>query len=359
MYVPGYDASTSAIAGGAQPSKETQVRFVKVLVPALLAGFVSIPVVQAASPQGTPLSLSLDSPTLGGGQTLPLLAQNTTPVGPSMPSPAPPTEADPVAGYFANWFTRVEQAQASQPHWMTPLVTVTPRLEQEVRYDQYWETRGNGSSLDIFDSGKGLELIPTTTNEILINPPAYQVKGNTATPASGWLDDQFLIVKQRLLSANEQEGNYIVTAFLGVTAPSGNANFTNGAWIITPTIAGGKGWGDFDIQATVGLGIASRNQSSYGNVLSSNIAFQYHIFQYFWPEFEVNHTLWLNGDERGGKNQVLLTPGLILGRFTIHDRIKFNIGVGYQFAVSPKYTETSEQTPAYNHAWLLSARMTF
>ena len=85
-----------------------------------------------------------------------------------------------------------------------------------------------------------MELIPTETNELLINPPAYQFKGNTATPANGWLDDQFLVVKQRLFSANEDNGNYIVTAFLGITAASVNAAFTNGTWIITPTIPSGK-----------------------------------------------------------------------------------------------------------------------
>jgi hypothetical protein len=81
------------------------------------------------------------------------------------PVPAVPPEIS-VSDYFDNWFTRANQAQAEQPHWMTPLVTVTPRLEEEVRYDQYWESRGNGSTLDIFDSGKGLELIPTETNEV-------------------------------------------------------------------------------------------------------------------------------------------------------------------------------------------------
>src|SRR5438477_5012549 len=29
-------------------------------------------------------------------------------------------------------------AKESQPHWMTPVVTVTPRLEQEFRYDQFF-----------------------------------------------------------------------------------------------------------------------------------------------------------------------------------------------------------------------------
>ena len=58
------------------------------------------------------------------------------------PSPASTTpQASSVVGavsnYFTNWFGRVAAAQASQPHWITPLVTVTPRLEEEVRYDQF------------------------------------------------------------------------------------------------------------------------------------------------------------------------------------------------------------------------------
>jgi len=262
-------------------------------------------------------------------------------------------------GFFSDYFARVEEAQASQPHWMTPLVTVTPRLEQEVRYDQYWDHRGNGSSLDISDSGKGLELIPTETNEVLINPPAWQDKLNVKHPVSGWLDDQFLVVKQRLLSENEDNGNYIVTTFLGVTAPSGNTNFTNHAWIVTPTLVAGKGWGDFDIQATTGVAFPFRNQSTLGTSIATNVAFQYHLYEYLWPEFEINHTYWADGNERGGKNQVLLTPGIIFGRFVISGRIKVIIGTGYQFAVSPKYASTSEQTPAYDRSWLMTSRLTF
>jgi hypothetical protein len=263
------------------------------------------------------------------------------------------------SNFFSDWFARVEQAQASQPHWMTPLVTVTPRLEQEARYDQYWEYRGNGSQLDIFGAGKGLELIPTTTNELLINPPAYQEKLNVAHPVYGWLDDQFLVVKQRLISADEQNGNYIVSAFIGVTADTGSSAFTNNTWVVTPTIAAGKGWGDFDIQATTGVAIPFQNQSTLGTSVATNVAFQYHLMEYFWPEFEINNTWWADGKERGGKDQVFLTPGLILGRFVIHNRIKAIIGGGYQFAVAPKYVETSEQTPAYNHSLVLTARLTF
>jgi hypothetical protein len=290
--------------------------------------------------------------------TAPMLAQNAD-TAPMAPAPTAMGYHDGVAGYFEDWFARSDAAKASQPHWMTPLVTVTPRLEQEVRYDQYWERRGNGSILDVYDSGKGLELIPTYTNEVLINPPAYQYKINTKKSANGWLDDQFLVIKQRLLSANEQNGNYILSAFLGVTAPSGNAAFTNKAWIVTPTIAGGMGWGDFDIQATVGVGVPDTEQSTLGTSITANVAFQYHFLEYFWPELEFNDTKWLNGNERGGKNQIFMTPGIIFGRFAVGPRVKAIFGVGYQVALAPKYIATSEQTPTYKRAWLVSARLAF
>src|SRR5689334_8917377 len=75
--------------------------------------------------------------------------------------------------YFANWTNRVVEAQASQPHWASPLITSTPLLVQQIRYDQYWQHLGNGANVDTFGSGRGLELIPTTTNEVLLNPPSY------------------------------------------------------------------------------------------------------------------------------------------------------------------------------------------
>src|SRR5690348_14714063 len=103
-----------------------------------------------AGPAGRPLQLTLPTDWQQ-------VAQQGTP-------PQPPTVTDapvssPISDYFRNWFARVEQAQASQPHWMTPVVTVTPRLEQEVRYDQYWQHLGNGAEVNTFGSGKGLELI--------------------------------------------------------------------------------------------------------------------------------------------------------------------------------------------------------
>src|ERR1700730_17349325 len=78
---------------------------------------------------------------------------------------------DPIADYFLHWYDRVDAAYASQPHWMTPITTVTPRLEEEYRYDQSQQFLQNGSEINNYFAGKGLELIPTETNEILINVP--------------------------------------------------------------------------------------------------------------------------------------------------------------------------------------------
>ena len=86
--------------------------------------------------------------------------------------------------------------------------------------------------------------------------------------------------------------------------------FTNDAWIVTPTLAAGKRWGDFDIQATVGVPIPLEHEDTIGVSIVTNVAFQYHIAKYFWPEFEVNYTHWTDG-QRSGKDQVFLTPGLL------------------------------------------------
>ncbi len=90
----------------------------------------------------------------------------------------------------------------------------------------------------------------------------------------------------------------------------------------------------------------------------SNVAFQYHIFEYFWPEVELNNTSWTSG-ERKGRDQLFVTPGVILGRFPIGGTAKFIVGMGYQIAVAPQPVVLDPVTPTYNHAYVLTARMAF
>src|ERR1700690_3558773 len=88
-------------------------------------------------------------------------------------------------GYFADWFSRVDKTQAEQPRWVTPLATTTPRLEEELRYDQLWQEKAKGGTTNNYDGGKGLELIPFEKVEVIFNLPPY-IDHNSPTAKNGW-----------------------------------------------------------------------------------------------------------------------------------------------------------------------------
>jgi hypothetical protein len=85
-----------------------------------------------------------------------------------------------------------------------------------------------------------LEIIPAPKFEVILAVPPYIVN-NPDSPQNGFGDWQFL-VKYRIAAADEETGNYILTAFYQVTLPTGQ--YQQGALspVITPTIAYGKGW---------------------------------------------------------------------------------------------------------------------
>jgi hypothetical protein len=262
-----------------------------------------------------------------------------------------------IQNYFIDWFPRVTRIQNEQPHWVTPIVTVTPRLEEEFRYDQFWQANPYGQATDNFDGSKGLELIPFENVELILGVPAWiahngrilHATKKKAPPTDGWADETFLI-KYRLLSANEENGNSIITAFMGFSAPTGDDGNSNHHGVFTPTIAGGKGFGDFDVQSTAGISLPDGGLQRLGMPLAWNTTFQYRILKYFWPEFEVNYTWWPNG-EREGETQVFLTPGIVIGRIPVYERVGITAGFGYQVAVT--------KNPAYNHAAILTGRIPF
>jgi hypothetical protein len=257
----------------------------------------------------------------------------------------------PVLTYFSDWFTRVSEIQSEQPHWVTPLVTVTPRLEEEFRYDQMWESLAGHHRLTSFGGGggKGLELIPFSPVEVIIGVPSWTTEN--VPRKNGWSDESFLL-KYRILSANEQNGDYILTAFMGLTVPNGSDNTTSHHFTYSPTIAFGKGWGDFDVQATLGGSVPDDGgvRTGAGTPVLLNTTFQYRVFKYFWPEVEANYTYWPNG-KREGNNQLFLTPGLVIGRIPISGRVGLTIGAGVQVAVTDK--------PVYHRNIILTARLPF
>lgn len=267
----------------------------------------------------------------------------------SLSQTAANSNADIDSGYFANWFNRVDKTQAEQPHWVTPLATTTPRLEEEFRYDTFWQTNNSGVTTENYGGAKGLELIPTEHIEvILVAPPAYIVHHNPAVK-DGFGDWSFL-VKYRILSSNEEHGKYILTAFFQTSWPTGQ--YKNGATdaIITPTIAYGKGLGAFDIQGTLGVTLPTGNEAKIGRTIPWNNAFQYHVYRKFWPEVEVNYMHFHDGPNNG-KTQVFMTPGLVIGRLHLRRRLAVTLGGGMQMATTHFHTN--------NHNGILSVRFPF
>jgi hypothetical protein len=257
-------------------------------------------------------------------------------------------------GFSTQWTQRVDATQEAQPHWMTPLVTVTPRLEEEVRYDQVWQKRPNNTDFYNYGNNKGVELIPFSPVEVILGIPGYQEVNSPKGVKEGWADETFL-VKYRILSGNEENGNYILSAFLGVSVPTGDPVFTNNTEIWTPTIAAGKGWGTrsqgFDIQSTIGYAIPAANEAILGEPLTWNTAFQVHALnEHFWPEAEITWTHYHDGPD-DGKDFVYYTVGAIAGRFPITGRLRLALGAGYEQAVTAFRT--------FNHAWVISGRVPF
>ena len=251
-------------------------------------------------------------------------------------------------GYFSDWFKRSDKAKSEQPHWVTPVATVTPRLEQEIRYDQFWQENAKGVTTNNFDGGKGLELIPLHKVEVIFNVPPY-IQHNNPKVHDGFGDVSFL-VKYRILSQNEEHGNYILTAFLGWSLPTGE--YQNGARhaVITPTIAYGKGFGPFSAQGTFGIGFSIADSQLLGRNYLWNNALQYHVLRKLWPEIEFNSTFFHDGPN-AGKKQNFVTPGLIIGRLRLSSRVGLTFGAGYQIATTRFHTT--------NHNALLTVRLPF
>jgi hypothetical protein len=274
----------------------------------------------------------------------------------SLPPPPRTTMADTAQsagsdnGFFGSWLDKVSQIQSEQPHWVTPLVTVTPRLEQEVRYDQMWESSAGNKNLDSNGGGKGIEFIPLQNTEVIVGVPAYQTR-NKPKGEDGFADENFLL-KYRVLSTNEQNGDYILTAFLGISAPTGEVHNSADHEVTTPTLAFGKGWGNFDIQDTLGVQIPDNGAAHTGNgtPIVSNTTFQYRFLKYFSPEVEFNYTYWPNG-ERERINQLYITPGVVLGKFDFGKRLGLTVGIGCQIAATTR--------SQYNHNVIMSVRVPF
>ncbi len=263
------------------------------------------------------------------------------------PDSTPTGTANQPDGFFQDWFTMVSGTQSEQPHWITPLATTTPRLEQEFRYDIQTQPHNSGVVTDNYGVSKGLEIIPAEKFEVILAVPPYIV--NNPDSKDGFGDWQFL-VKYRILAKNEEHGNYILTAFFQMSVPTGQYTQGQPNPVITPTIAYGKGFRDFDVQGTLGISLPTGNEETIGRNLTWNNAFQYRIYKKIWPETEVNFVHYYQG-EHNGNTVVYLTPGVVLGKFHLWHRLGFTVGGGYEIAVTSFHPT--------NHIAICSVRFPF
>jgi hypothetical protein len=320
--------------------------------------------IAGSAPQATWAAEALDI-------TLPQLTQMDPPT-PAVVSSLPPDEAPAgsiiarLGAVIARLDAYTTSARATQPSWSTPLTTTTGLLERRLRWDFSQQHSGNGTNTSVLDGNKTAEVIVGPTTEIQVGPPPYYIRSGIAgtgrtnrgaiNSLAGFNDWPFFRVKQRLLASPSSEGNYVLSALFQIQAPSGIPRLTNNSWLYIPTLAGGKGWGNFDIQATISAPLPASHRNTIGYQIQTNVAFQYRIRKLV-PELEVNWTYYATG-QRGGLNQIFLTPGILFGRFKLSDTTYLTAGAGYQIALSPDY-RPRPLTPTYDHAWLFTTRIGF
>lgn len=249
---------------------------------------------------------------------------------------------------FRAWLNMADQVQAKQPDWLSPLVTTSGRLKQEFRYDIWDQPAAGGNRNYQFGGNKGLEFITSSRTQLLVGVPTYTLVPPNGP--SGGFGDLPLMLKVRLASAERTEGNYLLTFILGATAPTGSRRYGAGAAVLTPTLAFGKGWRNFDVQSTFGANLPAGDTARLGRQLQWNTALQYRAAWKLWPELEANSTFYETGKYAGNK-QLFLTPGIGFGRVRMVSRFRFSSAVGMQIAATQFHT--------YNHRWIFSERFSF
>lgn len=252
-------------------------------------------------------------------------------VVPAQAQSSSPNEPHGVAAFFSNWDARAHRVEDAQPNWLTPVVTSSARIKQEFRYDMSWQSSPSGATTENYGGSKGFSTIPIDRVELSINPPPYIVHNHSASPDG--FGDFSVVAKFRIVSAKREHGDYEMTAFLGTTFPTGSHNNGSPHAVITPTIAGGKGIGDFVFQGTFGCDLPTAQTAVAGRRLVLNNALQYRRWRRFWPEIEVNSNFYNQGPN-DGKKQVYLTPGISAGHLPIHGRFSLTLAAGAEFAVT-------------------------
>src|SRR5258706_10693645 len=140
-------------------------------------------------------------------------------------------------GWLERWMRTVDEARASQPHYVAPLVTTHVVLVEQYRYDFSRQDDANGTVTSNFGASRGLEIIPTTRLEIQVSPPPYLTHQSGLADGFGDLSFQ---VKYRAFSAPEGKGDYFVGVFFAGSIPTSDSGNGVGHTVLIPTFAAAK-----------------------------------------------------------------------------------------------------------------------
>lgn len=255
--------------------------------------------------------------------------------------------------FFQKWEARTTQTQAKQPSWSVPVVAPYPMLIQVFRADFIRQITPALTSTWNYGGSRGLNLIPGVNSEFDVYYPPY-IQHNTPKAKDGFGDVGFLY-KYRILSANEKQGNYLLSAQLVATIATGSHSNGSTDASVSPALLAGKGFGRFDVISTLGGTLPTGDTNKLGRTIAWNTVAQYHAGKYLWPELESNATYYFGG-KNAGKTQNFLTPGLTTSKFKFnpkdaHSRAGLAIGTGMQIATS--------QFHSYNHEFVFTARLLF
>ena len=264
------------------------------------------------------------------------------------------TGAGAPSGFVNKWLARTSATQAKQPAWAVPVVTTYTGLIQVVRFDFYRQVAPALTPTWNVDGSKGVNIVPWANTELAVNLPPYIQHHSSAKDGAG---DMSFLGKYRIATGNAKHGNYNLSAWVLATIPTGSHKNGSTDASIAPSVGGGKGWGNFDVQTSIGATLPTGNPATTtsGRPVAWNTVAQYRVAKIFWPELESNATFF-KGGTNDGKTQEFITPGLIIGKCGLHpsdpkSRPGLAFGGGMQIATSHFHT--------YNHAMLLTARLVF
>jgi hypothetical protein len=255
--------------------------------------------------------------------------------------------------FFAKWESRASATQAKQPSWPPPLISPYPMLIQVFRADFLRQITPTLTSTWNYGASRGLNLIPGFNSEFDFYYPPY-LQHNTPKVKDGFGDVSFLY-KYRFLSRNEKEGNYMLSAQLVASIPTGSHSNGSPDSAVSPTLLAGKGYRKLDVISCLGGTLPTEETNKVGRSIAWNTTAQYHLSKWVWPEVESN-TTWFFAGKNDGKKQNFITPGIVFSKFKLRpddpqSRTGVAFGAGMQIATSQFHT--------YNHELAFTTRFIF